>query len=407
MGDLDILVSNGTCYTKAGEKLDESFIPCGNAAFGYQTCCGVGDNCLADNACWGHHGDGYGSDLTYQAGCTDPDYKDKSCPDKKGIDQPWIALTLCDDSEGVWGACSQEGNPSTLQPGSFCSCTDAAKFTPTAFSDANSLAQFAALPKATGESISFQAGHTPSGDPTSDSSPAETGSPSAGSPSAGASVTSGGGSSASPTGGVSGTHGSSASGNSPATSGAASASGSTPSPSDGGSSENGSSNGQSSGGGSSGLASGAKIGIGVGAAVVVLLIIAIIAACLLRRRRRRRTQAVATAAEVEKGDTKEDTKDPAALSAAAADPRISDATATTDRTNNISEADGKPLTGADKPGVTELDSGPVMELPGQTMHPYDRGAELDGRQVKPASPKPLAELPGSLAGESPPGWVVR
>jgi hypothetical protein len=85
MSDQDILVSNGTCYTKAGEKLDKSFIPCGNSAFGFQTCCGAGDNCLADNACFGKHGDGYGSDLTYQAGCTDPDYKDKSCPDKKGI----------------------------------------------------------------------------------------------------------------------------------------------------------------------------------------------------------------------------------------------------------------------------------------------------------------------------------
>ena len=46
---------------------------------------GAGDNCLADNACFGHHGEGYGSDLTYQAGCTDPDYNDDSCPDKKGI----------------------------------------------------------------------------------------------------------------------------------------------------------------------------------------------------------------------------------------------------------------------------------------------------------------------------------
>lgn len=85
MSDLNILVSNGTCYTKAGEKLHESFIPCGNTAFGFQTCCGAGDNCMADNACFGIHGSGYGSQLTYQAGCTDPDYKDKSCPDKKGI----------------------------------------------------------------------------------------------------------------------------------------------------------------------------------------------------------------------------------------------------------------------------------------------------------------------------------
>ncbi|KAF1975320.1 hypothetical protein BU23DRAFT_82601 [Bimuria novae-zelandiae CBS 107.79] len=413
MSDLNILVSNGTCYSKAGEKLDESFIPCGNTAFGFQTCCGAGDNCLADNACFGHHGNGYGSDLTYQAGCTDPDYNDDSCPDKRGIDQPWIALTRCDDDEAVWGACSQEGNPSTLQPGSFCSCTEEAQFSPTAFRDAPTLALFAALPTATGESIRFENGHVPSGDPASDSSPAETGSSSAGSPSAGSSGTSGGGSAPSRTN-AAGTPAGSGAANSPTGSPTVSPTGSTsgdPSPSSSGSSESGSNGSPSSdppsSGSSSGLASGAKIGIGVGVALGLLVILAIIGAILLRRRRRRRSQ-TAAATEVEKGDS----KDPAAVAgrvsdATAADPRISDVTGATENTNKVSEADGKPLSGVDKPGVTELDSEAVMELPGQTAHPYDRGTELDGRQVKPASPKPLAELPGSLSAESPPSWVVR
>jgi hypothetical protein len=83
MSDQDIFVSNGTCYSAAGEKLDESFIPCGNVAYGHQTCCGQGDNCLADNACFGYHGNGYGSQLTYMAGCTDPNYEDGSCPKKE------------------------------------------------------------------------------------------------------------------------------------------------------------------------------------------------------------------------------------------------------------------------------------------------------------------------------------
>jgi hypothetical protein len=83
MGDSNIFVSNGTCYSAAGDKLDASFIPCGNVAFGHQTCCGKGDNCLADNACFGYHGSGYGSQLTYMAGCTDPNYKDASCPKKE------------------------------------------------------------------------------------------------------------------------------------------------------------------------------------------------------------------------------------------------------------------------------------------------------------------------------------
>ncbi len=83
MSDPNIFISNGTCYSAPGEKLDGSFIPCGNDAFGHQTCCGAGDNCLADNACFGIHGQGYGSYLTYLAGCTDPDYKDPSCPNKE------------------------------------------------------------------------------------------------------------------------------------------------------------------------------------------------------------------------------------------------------------------------------------------------------------------------------------
>ena len=83
--DASIHVSNGTCYAAADERLHGSFIPCGNAAFGHQTCCGAGDFCLAHNACWGKHGTGYGSDLTYLAGCTDRAYEDGRCPDKEGI----------------------------------------------------------------------------------------------------------------------------------------------------------------------------------------------------------------------------------------------------------------------------------------------------------------------------------
>ena len=82
MSDLNNYISNGTCYTASQQKLDGSFIPCGNDAFGYQTCCGAGDTCLADNACFGFHGTGYGSYLTYWAGCTDPSYADVTCPKK-------------------------------------------------------------------------------------------------------------------------------------------------------------------------------------------------------------------------------------------------------------------------------------------------------------------------------------
>lgn len=83
MSDPNIFVSNGTCYSAAGRRLHESFIPCGNAAFGHHTCCGAGDFCLEENSCWGKHGEGYGSELTYMAGCTDPTYSDPSCPKKE------------------------------------------------------------------------------------------------------------------------------------------------------------------------------------------------------------------------------------------------------------------------------------------------------------------------------------
>ena len=82
MSDLNAYISNGTCYTAKGQRLDGSFIPCGNDAFGHQTCCGAGDNCLADGACFGIHGTGYGSYLTYLAGCTDPNYEAGTCPKK-------------------------------------------------------------------------------------------------------------------------------------------------------------------------------------------------------------------------------------------------------------------------------------------------------------------------------------
>lgn len=83
MSDQNVLVSSGKCYTAPGQELDASFIPCGNDAFGHQTCCGAGDVCLADGACFGEHGTGYGHMLTYWAGCTDSEYKDAACPQKQ------------------------------------------------------------------------------------------------------------------------------------------------------------------------------------------------------------------------------------------------------------------------------------------------------------------------------------
>lgn len=63
---------------------------------------------MADNACFGVHGSGYGSFLTYMAGCTDPDYDDASCPDKHGFSR-WLhrALDVADPLQTSRGSHSR------------------------------------------------------------------------------------------------------------------------------------------------------------------------------------------------------------------------------------------------------------------------------------------------------------
>lgn len=54
MEDIDLNISNGTCYFAAGAQAADGFIPCGNAALeGYaKSCCYVGDKCLSSQACF-------------------------------------------------------------------------------------------------------------------------------------------------------------------------------------------------------------------------------------------------------------------------------------------------------------------------------------------------------------------
>ncbi|KAK7965753.1 uncharacterized protein PG986_000030 [Apiospora aurea] len=260
-------VSNGTCYTAPNKRLDSSFIPCGNDAFGHQTCCGKGDNCLADGACFGVHGDGdpgeYGHMLTYWAGCSDPEYEDASCP-KKVVDQPWVALTYCDNDDGEWAICSQSGDPSTLQPGAYCSCTDAAKAT-VAFKDTKTLTNLVSLPQNTGDRMSFFPGYSPSqtvpttaagGGQATKTSPAETmTSPTTFTDANGRTVTA-----------------------------TVTRTASSPSDTNAGSITGNGDGSSSSDSESSGLGTGAKIGVGVGVAVGGVLLVALVF-LLLRRRR--------------------------------------------------------------------------------------------------------------------------
>jgi len=75
----DAFKSNGTCYYAKGEEAADKMIPCGNSAYGHISCCQAGDTCLSSLACFNQE---FG--VTYLAGCTDGNYADKSCPDKKG-----------------------------------------------------------------------------------------------------------------------------------------------------------------------------------------------------------------------------------------------------------------------------------------------------------------------------------
>ncbi|KAF2652928.1 hypothetical protein K491DRAFT_718500 [Lophiostoma macrostomum CBS 122681] len=336
--DQNIYVSNGTCYSEAGKELGDEFIPCGNDVYGHQTCCGKGDKCLADSACFGVYKTGYGSSLTYMAGCTDPDYASSSCP-KKFFGQEWEALTLCDNSGGAWAPCSQEGNPSTLQPGSYCSCTDASKTT-VAFKDNTVLANIASLPQSTGATIQFLDGHTPtaaasSTETTAGSASAGTTGSNPGPSQTGSNASSGSGT---PTQTGSNSASGSASGSTTA-SGTATGSGSTSSQ---GSSGGGSSSSSNS---SSGLSSGAKIGIGVGVALGVSLLLGILALLFLRRRRRR--SAAPASSSTEAGSIKKE----------------------------------KPLKHINTPPVPELDGPPVLEADGRAANPSAMRSELEGTNV--------------------------
>lgn len=378
---------------RQAKKLDPAhFIPCGNAAYGHVTCCGVGDNCLAQNACFGYHGTGYGSALTYQVGCTDPSYSHSSCPDKKGIDQPWIALTLCDNSDGIWAPCPQEGSPSTLRPGSYCSCTDASKTT-AAFDDNTVLANIASLPRTEGGSISFFGGHTPTTPPNT--SPAET---TGGGGGGQASTGAGGGGSGSNSGAPSQTgtrSGPSTTGPGTNTGPAATSGTITGTNTDTASSNNPSGqpneDPQGASRGSSGLNSGAKIGIGIGAAVGGLILIGTLIALFYFSRKRRRME---NQEMMENGEAPTGAGAGGIFGKKGHKQRFSD---TSTIPSGVSEADGKPMSEADGKAVSKPWLGNRSELEGDNQESLrnqqavaNGGVGRNGHTLTP-----VAELPGS------------
>lgn len=75
--EIDLFISNGTCYSGVDQKADDDMIPCGNDANGHVACCQFTDNCLESSACYNRL---FG--VTYIAGCSDPSYEHQSCPNK-------------------------------------------------------------------------------------------------------------------------------------------------------------------------------------------------------------------------------------------------------------------------------------------------------------------------------------
>jgi len=274
-------------------------------------------------------------------------------------------LTRCDaPNDSEWAPCSQQGNPSTLQAGSFCTCTDPAKTT-IAFKDAPTLSDHASLPQRTGEEIQFFAGHvptTPPGGPTGGSSNGGNG--------GGGGTTSGG----------TGANGS------PSETGAGS------SPTGGGNNAN---NNGGGGGGGGGLDSAAKIGIGVGVGLGLVLLLGILGFVLYRRRQRRSSVAGAAATTEPREDVK-----PAAQ-------RISAVSA---YTPTVSEADGQAVSEADSKEVKPRpgSSGPrggAAEMEGRAAAPWNVRSELEGQPGPTSLAEQLGE--GALVSDAHGAWHVR
>lgn len=223
-------ISNGTCYFGKHNETKGDVLPCGNVAFGNWPCCFAGSSCLgfeSANACFDPD-----TGNTYIAGCTDEAYVDKTCPQKLRFDdQEWVGLAQCgteSDGNWDWGGCEVPAEDSTelvRLPNDNCE----AYCSTTLWVGTSDIPTFAIVPTSAGGSITWTSGFNP----TSTSRPPGTV--------------------------------------------ATSTSAATQSASQGPSSS------------TAGLSTGAKAGIGVGAAAGGLLILGMLFFCLRRYRRARQT----------------------------------------------------------------------------------------------------------------------
>ncbi|KAI0015150.1 hypothetical protein F4780DRAFT_115343 [Xylariomycetidae sp. FL0641] len=155
MGDIDLSISNGTCWANNNVALPAEYIPCGNVATGGSyACCHYGDNCLDKHACYhAKH------DITYLAGCTNQHYDGPACP-KKGnyYDQQWVGLTRCDPDVDHWAGCPEADEVVGAELPTDCACND----TNSAILAAPSkIADVASLPQTLSGVISWFPGYEP------------------------------------------------------------------------------------------------------------------------------------------------------------------------------------------------------------------------------------------------------
>ncbi|KAK0647081.1 hypothetical protein B0T16DRAFT_493928 [Cercophora newfieldiana] len=231
-------ISNGTCYYAENTVTKGNFIPCGNDALQAWPCCAAGSFCLAlgdANACWDAK-----SGNTYVAGCTDPSFGSPNCLHKPPLfhDQEWVAINqACKNlnansaTDGVtnWTGCVVDKNSTELVKLPLAVCTPYCSPTDVLYAGISSLPAYASLPTLSGSSIFWQNNFVPPTTPAPGYTPGT------------------------PTG-VVGDHPNKGSG------------------------------------GSSGLSTGAKAGIGVGAAVGGIILLAMLTSLLIWRRKRKQQQ---------------------------------------------------------------------------------------------------------------------
>ncbi|AEO67135.1 25532c19-ae96-483e-956b-f0ce22bfc609 [Thermothielavioides terrestris] len=343
MADPDQSISNGTCFSAVRQLAADNFIPCGNWVFGNYQCCQAGDYCLDDNACYNpEHG------TTYLAGCTDLEYRDASCPDKKSYkDYPWAGLIYCKPNR--WVACEETAKPYTITVGDPCTCPSASETMTVAFSAPSQIAAIGSLPSRSGGTIEWEPGHFPTASLRTSSSSSSLSSTH---PSAASTLASATSSSVLPT-----TTTASASDN--------------PTPSLGHS-----------------LSDGAKAGIGAGAAVGGILLFGALSALWVVFRRRRNDKN--TPAGPEAGQ--------------AAGPNTHD-----DKSGGTGPAEMPTPVVPPRPAYSELPVGPWVvrpELPGEVspMTPgYRDGHEYGGQVSPPGSPPAMGSQEANANANQ--GWV--